>query len=305
MDAYDRSDAIEHALMTRVAEVYAGALNRALKNKAAVLRKIKAVDEGRIKPPRYYVDRDEVAKWREGFIRELLRQNQLIDGIMEELNAAGVEAAELIRSGMREIYEVNRDETVQQLTMRAGQAGISVSFAMPDRRQIDVLMQQEESPFSRLAYDNLGQNPVARRRLQNELAMATILGESQQKIIQRIRRITGQTVAQARRVAQTERTRVQSQARWQAGEEAAAKGVRVIYRWAARMVRTRESHEDLDGKCILQGGVFRTITGAVLRYPGDPSAPAAEIINCHCVLVPDVLLPGEWLDDSGVVRRAA
>ena len=69
MDAIELSDAIEHATMTRVIEIYTGALRRALKDKKAFLQKIADVDSGKIKPPMYYVQRGEVDKWRQGFIR--------------------------------------------------------------------------------------------------------------------------------------------------------------------------------------------------------------------------------------------
>ena len=36
------------------------------------------------------------------------------------------------------------------------------------------------------------------------------------------------------------------------------------------------------------GEKFRTIWGNDLEFPGDPNAPAKEVINCHCVMVPDV-----------------
>ena len=300
MDAIERSDAIEQATMTRVVEIYTGALRKALKSKKAFLQKIADVDSGKIKPPQYYVDRGEVDKWREGFVRELMRQNKVIDGIMEQLNAAGADAAALIRDSMVDIYNANRQEATARLSLEADQLGVSATFAQYDKRQIAVLLQEQQSPFSRLAYQNMGQNPAIRRRLQNEMAQATILGESQREIIKRIRKVTGQTVAQARRVAQTERTRVQSQARWQAGNEAAAMGLRVYNTWSTRMINSRESHIRLNGKSALQGERF---PGSVLRFPGDPEGPAREVINCFCVLVPNLLAPDEYIDSNGNVRR--
>ena len=302
MDAVERSDAIEQATMTRVIEIYAGALRKALKSKKAFLQKIADVDSGKIKPPKYYVERGEVDKWREGFVRELMRQNKVIDGIMEQLDAAGADAAALIRDSMVDIYNANRQEATETLALEAGQMGVSATFAQYDKRQIEVLLQEQQSPFSRLAYENMGQNPAIRRRLQNELAQATILGESQQEIIKRIRKVTGQTVAQARRVAQTERTRVQSQARWQAGREAEQMGLRVYNIWRTRMVRSRESHIALNGKAAMQGERF---PGSVLRYPGDPNGRAEDVINCHCVLDPHILRRGYRVTDDGRVERTS
>lgn len=300
MDAIELSDAIEQATMTRVIEIYTGALRKALKSKKSFLRKIADVDSGKIKPPQYYVDRGEVDKWRQGFIRELMRQNKVIDGIMAQLNEAGAEASALIRDSMVDIYQANREETTGRLAYEADEIGIGATFAQYDKRQIGVLIQKEQSPFSKIAYNNLGRNPAIRRMLQNELAQATILGESQEKIIKRIRKVTGQTVAQARRVAQTERTRVQSQARWQAGNEAAAMGLRVYNTWSTRMINSRESHIALNGKSALQGERF---PGSVLRFPGDPDGKAADVINCHCVLEPHILRRNEYIDGDGYLRR--
>ena len=302
MDAVEQSDAIEQATMTRVIEIYTGALRKALKNKKAFLQKIADVDSGKIKPPQYYVERGEVDKWREGFVRALIRKDEVIDGIMEQLDAAGADAAALIRGSMVDIYKANRQETTDRLSREADQMGESATFAKYEKRQIDVLLQEQQSPFSKLAYQNMGQNPAIRRRLQNELAQATILGESQREIIKRIRKVTGQTVAQARRVAQTERTRVQSQARWQAGNEAEQMGLRVYNIWRTRMVRSRESHIALNGKAAMQGERF---PGSVLRYPGDPDGRAEDVINCHCVLEPHILRRGYSVTEDGRVERTS
>ena len=97
-------------------------------------------------------------------------------------------------------------------------------------------------------------------------------------------------------MAQTERTRIQSQARAEALHKAAEMGIITTKEWSARMRNTRDSHAALNGVVIPENKKFRTIWGNELRYPGDPSAPAKEIINCHCVLIPGVLLPGENTD---------
>lgn len=296
MDAYEAANSIEEQAMTRVREIYTAALRRALKKHKAFLQTVEDVQTGKKKPPAFYVNQGDeaVGQWKQGFIRELIRQERVIEGIVEELHAAGVEASDVIRGSMVDIYQTNRDEAVQLISAGADRAGVNMTFAQFDNRQIAVILQENEIPMSKIAYNNLGNNPAIRRRLQNELAQATILGEGQHKLIERIRKVTGMSVSQARRVAQTERTRVQSQARWQAGEEAMAAGVGVYNTWSTRMINSRDTHINLDGKKAMQGEYF---PGGVLRYPGDPTAPASEVINCHCVLVPDVLLPGETLEE--------
>lgn len=293
VNAIERCDELEASLMARLGSIYADALRTATKKRAAFLRKIKAVDEGQIKPPQYYIDTDQVDKWRRGFVRELIRQEKVIEGIMEELNKAGAQAADLIRDTMPEYYAINREEAVKILS-----DGFDGSFRKQTRRQVETILTDSITPFSRLAYQNLGRNTAIRRRLEHELSQATILGESQEKLIKRIMNVTGQAQWQAKRVAQTERTRVQSQARWDAGNEAMTLGVNVINEWSARMVNTRDTHAELDGKVALQGEYF---PGSPLRYPGDPTAPAHEVINCHCVMIPDVLRKGQMVVNGKVV----
>lgn len=295
-DALDRSDAIEHELVTRLSGIYSDALKAALRRQHTFLQKVKDVESGKIKPPQYYVDTDQVDKWRKGFLRELMRQQHVVDGIIAELNKAGIKASDLVRKNMAEIWRVNREEIAGMVEKAARKQGVNVSFAQYDKRQLDALMQEEESPFSKIAYRNLGQNPAVRRRLQNELEQATILGESQRDIIGRIRKVTGQSYSQAKRVAQTERTRVQSQARYQTGQEAADMGLRIANQWSTRMIRSREAHVERDGKWAMQGDVF---PGSNMKYPGDPAGGAAEVINCFCVLIPHVLRRGENVDGNG------
>jgi len=57
--------------------------------------------------------------------------------------------------------------------------------------------------------------------------------------------------------------------------------------------RTRPTHDAADGQRTLLRSPFR-VGGASLLFPGDPTGPAAEVINCRCSLLPVVL--GEEID---------
>jgi uncharacterized protein with gpF-like domain len=46
--------------------------------------------------------------------------------------------------------------------------------------------------------------------------------------------------------------------------------------------RERESHAAMDGQVVPFGQTFVSGLGNHLRYPGDPSAPAEDRINCRC-----------------------
>lgn len=298
MGAYEVANGLESAAVARLKAIYESALRTALRRQHAFLAQIKAIDEGKIKPPQWYIDRGLEKEWREGFTKELLRKNKVIEGIMEDFNAVGGDAAEILREFTCDVYDVTRKETIEILSHEAAKMGVNPSFATYNKKQIGVLIQKEQSPFSKLAFANLGKNPAVRRRLQNEMAQAAILGESQQKLVKRIQAVTGQLTWQAKRVAQTERTRVQSQATYEAGMEAKKMGIKVYYIWNTRMVNSRDTHIALNGKKAMFGDRF---PGSILRFPGDPNAPLKETINCHCAVEEHVLLPDEELGEDGEI----
>jgi hypothetical protein len=48
--------------------------------------------------------------------------------------------------------------------------------------------------------------------------------------------------------------------------------------------RVRHTHIILDGQVVPFDGMFQSVSGAQLRYPRDPKAPADEIIGCRCFM---------------------
>lgn len=286
------SDAMEKALKKRIEEVYGEALKRAVRNNRAFLTNVKNLDEHAKKLEAGGWTSEKIEKWRKEEVLRLLRQQRLVQNISAEMDKAGMEIAPEIKSRMAEVYKVNSDATFRHINSR-----VNANFSLIPKAQVKIILDDAQPVFSKIAYQHLGKNKVIRDALQSQMAQAAILGESQEKIIKRIQKVTGQAEYQARRVAQTERNRVQSQARADAMHEAAQAGVIVTKKWSARMRNTRDSHAALNGVEIPENEKFRTIWGNELRYPGDPEAPASEVINCFCVLIPDVKLPSESTAD--------
>lgn len=275
------ADEIEKALTQRISAVYGDALKKAIRMNRRFLQKIRDIDSGKIQPPNYYNTPELIKKWREGYIRELMRQEHVIESIEQQIRDAGGKLEPEIKKALAEIYAVNANYTGTKLTAFGGveAAGKSLITGVT-RRQAAIIFRDTQPLFSKIAFRNLVEAPAVIRRLQNEMVQATLLGESQEKIIRRIRAVMGNSAANARRIAQTERTRLQSQARADQLHEAAQMGIRITKTWSTRMVRSRESHVALNNKTIAENEKFRTIWGNELAYPGDPSAPAKEVINC-------------------------
>lgn len=271
------------ALEKRIIAAYKRALQVALENEAAFFEKIKRMDYLQTTLPARYTP-EMIQKWREGFALREANYREVTRNIARLIAATGGDVGETIKQVMSDIYGINRNFTIDRLA----KVTLQSNFAMYDANMIRIAIEDAQSPFSKIAYNNLGKEKIVVDRLNDQLLGAIVNGESQRELLQRIKDITGQSVWQARRVAQTERTRVQSQARLETLEEAKRLGVNVQKKWTARMVRTRETHADLNGKVVGIDEPFITIHGNSLMYPGDYNAPASEVCNCHCVLIPIV-----------------
>lgn len=71
----------------------------------------------------------------------------------------------------------------------------------------------------------------------------------------------------------------------QAIEEGTLDANNLEQRWnTAKDERVRGTHKTMHGQIRLFGEPFISGAGVLLRYPGDPSAPANEIIQCRCTL---------------------
>lgn len=54
---------------------------------------------------------------------------------------------------------------------------------------------------------------------------------------------------------------------------------------SARDSKVRDTHQQLDGQVVGVDESFVSSSGAVLRYPADPDAPADEVVNCRCAMI--------------------
>lgn len=151
---------------------------------------------------------------------------------------------------------------------------------------------ETESPFTRMALDNLGNEELIRRQLQVELEKHFRAKEGVQGLVQRIQRVTGAAESRAKATAQTERTRAfngtrvsDAIRRYLTAYDKAVQGHRKrpelpVFQWVnpLRAKEPRHEHVAISGSKRPVGEEF--LPG--LRYPGDPNAPASQTVNCHC-----------------------
>lgn len=273
-------------LLEKVSTLYGNALKKAVRKLARFFRLWE--EREKMAPPEYISEAGEEfeRRWRESTLTQLVDEEHVPETVSHELGVAGLAASALIFAAMPRVAKINRDYTVAVAEEVARKYGRRIQLPHKTLEELRVLYDSEVPPFSRMAYTRMGQDKQAMERMRREMHQAIVRRELLKDILKRLMRVTDMEYSAARRVAQTEGNRVMSEARYQACEEAAANGIIYINEWSARMVNTRESHAALNRTTRRQGETWVTIWGNELRFPGDPMAPAREVINCHCVLLP-------------------
>lgn len=106
--------------------------------------------------------------------------------------------------------------------------------------------------------------------------------------INRALRLRAETIARTEAMASLHQSSIEAME--QAIEKGQVRADAVTKVWlATRDGRTRDTHRALNGQAIGFRDVgWITSSGALLRYPGDPQAPAAETVNCRCSIRMDV-----------------
>lgn len=279
-------------LLDKVSALYGDALRRAVRKLARFFRLWE--EREKLAPPEYISAAGEEyeQRWRESTLTQLVDEEHVPETVSHELGIAGLAASALIFAAMPEVSKINRDYTMNVAEAVAAKHGRRIKLPHKTLEELRVLYDSEVPPFSRMAYTRMGQDKQAMERMRREMHQAIIRRELPKDILKRLMRVTDMEYDAARRVAQTEGNRVMSEARYNACEEAAANGIIYINEWSARMVNTRESHAALNRTTRRQGDTWVTIWGNELRFPGDPLAPAREVINCHCVLLPCASIEG-------------
>lgn len=80
------------------------------------------------------------------------------------------------------------------------------------------------------------------------------------------------------------RTETHGAANYGSNEAAKQTGLPMNREWiSAADERTRETHREANGQIVGMTDTFR-IGDSDLEFPGDPSAPPEEVINCRCTL---------------------
>ncbi len=293
--AHRAADAALDGWSKEVQGIYAEAEKAARENLTAYLAQFKAEDEdmrqqladGKITAKTY-------RRWRSTEIMRGKQYRQTLSDMAASYANADALSVAMAAGKLPEVYAENYNYGAYQAETGAG---VSTSFNLQDANTVQVMMTDRDAyvPLPSLDYPaSLAWN---RRLLGNQITKGVLLGESIENIADRVQKVTGSNLADATRTARTCTTAAENAGRVASYRRAEDMGIKLEQEWLATLDgRTRHSHRLLDGERVKVGEAFSN----GCRYPGDPDAPAGEIMNCRCTLVAAV----EGVDTSDAERRS-
>ena len=127
------------------------------------------------------------------------------------------------------------------------------------------------------------------RKINSELLQAIEQGEDIKTMSERFLKIKGMNETSAMRNARTMTTSFENLGRLDGMKKMKENGTILKKKWlATNDNRTRDAHIELDGVTAEIDEPFHNSEGDIM-YPGDPSASPANVYNCRCTLVYDII----------------
>ena len=279
----------------RVEQIYTSALKTAVKQDVKFKKIIKKIEQGKITAPQWYVDRGLEAQWYRGWIVQEMRNEGIIDVCARELAKAGSASAKEILGAEVGVYASARRSVVSEITKECKRFGYNPAFYQFNRREMAVLVQGYQTPFSKIAFRNIANAEPIKRRLEQSFGKAIVLGTGRDTLVEQVKSdlmqdafkngildTAEQQTSRARTICQTEMNRIESEAQFDADQEALDQGIEMEREWHCRFQNTRDSHVFMEGQVVDGDEPFTSGDGNELRFPCDPSAPPEDTINCYC-----------------------
>lgn len=161
--------------------------------------------------------------------------------------------------------------------------GQGIPLIFPIDQEAVVAAVQQETKLSEPLYTAMGKDITdLKKKITGEISRGLSSGQMYGEISRNIASWARIPKNNAMRIARTEAHRIQCKATADAQFRAKEKGADVVKQWDASLdKRTRDSHVQVDGEIRELDERFSN----GLRYPGDPSGGAGEVINCRCALL--------------------
>ena len=224
-------------------------------------------------------------EWRTGQIMIGQRWQEMRDSLAKDLQNASEIAKNLTSGRMLDVYALNHNYATFEVEKGSL---VDTSYTLYNRRTVEHILQGNKiypDPGRRTRRRIAAGQELAwnKQKIDSVMLQGILQGESNVDIGGRIRKVTKADWKSVIRYARTMTTGAENAGRIDSYKRAESMGIKLKQQWLATLdSRTRSSHRQLDGVAVEVGKKFPN----GCKFPGDPEAPAAEIWNCRCTLIP-------------------
>jgi len=230
------------------------------------------------------------------------KQNELVNAEIKKACEENKDVGSVIEN----LFDNKMDEALKHTLAGAFLNGLNTGAehgqTLLNKKGVKEISDKVKRAFS-LWIDNYGLelckdiNNTTKKKLRKALSESIVEGEDLKKQVNKLIEVADGLFDDDKKVRATLIARTESCSTMNAGSNELYRAEGINYKeWiSVQDDRTRDSHLLMDGTVIPITDKFEVPAtsqseGAFMEYPGDPSAPAGQCVNCRCSVAPFVMM---------------
>lgn len=223
-------------------------------------------------------------QWRRSHILTGRRWYEMADVLATDMTNSNLIAAGIINEHLPEVYAIGYNYGLYTVEK---QALFETSFTLYDRHTVERLIRDKPDLLPQAKINIPRDKLWNKQKMNSAITQGILQGETIPEISQRLAKVTDMNEVSAIRNARTMTTSAENGGRIESFRDAESFGIKTSKTWIAALDgRTRHSHRQLDGETI--SDVDGTFSNGC-RYPADPHGDPAEVYNCRCTLISQIV----------------
>lgn len=226
---------------------------------------------------------DDYIAWRKKRILESDALKQQVDRMSDYIINTDQQSADIVNGKRYGVYANNYNYARYEVEKGFH---IDTSFSLFDQKTVERLAKDNPKMLPTVSPDKIKGKKWSKRAINNAISQGVLQGKSLPEVAKNLERVVGMEWNSAVRSARTAMTGAQNAGRVASYMDAEKLGINLQKQWVATLdERTRSSHASLDGESVPVDKKFSN----GLMFPADPEGKPAEVYNCRCTLIADLL----------------
>lgn len=226
---------------------------------------------------------DDYLKWR---AKEVVNNNMLgqqVDRMADYIANVDQQSADIVNGKRYGVYANNYNYARYEVEKGFN---IDTSFSLFDQKTVERLAKDNPKMLPTMKPDKIKGKKWSKRAINNAISQGVLQGKPLPEVAKNLEKVVGMEWNSAVRNARTAMTGAQNAGRVASYMDAEKLGINLQKQWMATLdERTRSSHASLDGESVPVDKKFSN----GLMFPADPEGKPAEVYNCRCTLVADLI----------------